>query len=65
MYNFHEIEELWKNNNLIKTNIPNINSRNKYRDINKYFYIYHDCSIIIPNINKDNKTDKIIKNFNI
>ena len=63
-YNFHEIEELWENNNLIKTNIPNIISRNKYREINKYFYIYHNCSILTPDINKDNKTDKINEHIN-
>ena len=59
VYNFHEIEELWENNNMIIINISNIISRNKYREINKYFYIYHNCSTVPPDINKDHKTDKI------
>ena len=38
-YNYHEIEELWEKKNLIKTNCPNIISRNKHREINKYFIL--------------------------
>ena len=43
VYNFYEIEDVWESNNLIKTNIPNIISRKKYRVINKYFYIHLNC----------------------
>ena len=49
------------NYDLIKVNIPNIISGNKYMEIDKYFYIYHHISIVtlVINININKKTEKI------
>ena len=59
VYNLHEIDMLWKKTKFFQTIIPQIISKRSYKTINKYFYISSYSDLITPNINQNNKTEKI------
>ena len=59
IYNLPEVEMIWNKNPLFQTIIPVVISRDKYRNINKFFYISKYNGISTPIINENNKTDKI------
>ena len=59
VYNLHEIDILWKKTKLFQKIITQIISKRSYKTINKYFYISSYTDLIIPNINQNNKTEKI------
>ena len=50
---------VWENNSMIKNQKSQIISKNKYIKINKYFYISDYSDNITPDININNKTEKI------
>ena len=50
---------IWNKNPLFQTIIPVVISRDKYPNINKYFYIGKYNGISTPFINKNNRADKI------
>ena len=49
---------VWENNSIIKNQISQIISKNKYIKINKYFCIYDYFHNIATDININNKTEK-------
>ena len=59
VYKYPEIESLWENNPLINNTIPNIITRGRYRQINKYIYISDNPFIYTKNIYDNNKSQKI------
>lgn len=59
VYNFHSIDELWENNSLIQTIVPQIISKNMYWKISKVFYISQYSELVTPHIPSNNKSEKI------
>ena len=59
VYNFHSIDELWKQNSLIQKIVPQIISKNKYWKINKFFYISKCSELVTPRVDPNNKSEKI------
>lgn len=59
IYNYLEIFIVWENNSIIKNQISQIIPKNKYIKINNYYYISDYSDNITPDINLNNKTEKI------
>ena len=59
VYNLHEIDTLWKKTKLFQTIIPQTLSKRSYKTINKYPHTSSYSDLITPNINQNNKTEKI------